>query len=343
MTEFKDGRRYFTVCSGSVLSHLRKVGKLRPCNESQWATRCSDIVEGHYLLRTRGEFYDGQWHGGDLHRVFIRDIPGEWAIYTSELRKVYREYMVARKYINSLRGPREIIQPILPQATYDRVQTTVFDFFKAIDSFGTNKGFGNVGIILTGPAGVGKTETMRWIAEVAAEHHNRGSFKLSYNQLLDTLSKGKDMNNSTQLIFIDDIEASLLRDRRKQGSHPLTSQFLTCLDGLDKHEGRVFIVSTNETVNDLDPAITRPGRFETLIKFDYPTPDLIRQFCEWREVQLDPERFMDWSFARIDLFISRYKVAKFISGVSMDVFYEKFIHDMGIIDETVAAYAECEV
>ena len=119
----------------------------------------------------------------------------------------------------------------------------------------------------------------------------------------------------------------------------MTSQFLTCLDGLDKHEGRVIVISTNEDIGDIDPALKRPGRFENTVRFEYPDLGLIRQFCEEREIKIDFNKFGGWSFARIDMFISRYKVAKFMQNTSIDAFYEKFIHDMGVTDETVEAYA----
>jgi AAA+ superfamily predicted ATPase len=138
------------------------------------------------------------------------------------------------------------------------------------------------------------------------------------------------------LIFIDDIDANILRDR-KETHNPLTSQFLTCLDGLDKREGRVIVVSTNECLDSVDLALTRPGRFEHTIHIEYPTIDLIQQFCDERDVNLNAKLFENWSFARIDMFLSKFKVAEFRYGTSLKAFYEKFIYEMGATDPTVEA------
>ena len=91
------------------------------------------------------------------------------------------------------------------------------------------------------------------------------------------------------------------------------------------------------------PAERRPGRFEHLIHFEYPTLDLIVKFCEQRELSLDSSLFEGWSFARVDMFLAKYKVANYRYGTSLSAFYEKFIHEMGDSDPTVEEFQEAAI
>jgi hypothetical protein len=321
----EEKRRFFYWGGERVIDHLLETCKIKPVPGQRAKTRKSTqlgkfIVDGkHMEVISRGM-------GG--FNVFCDD---PLAITT-----VWRVFRTAEKYLDSQYEHRDIIRPTLPQETYDLIQSVVFDFYSAIDAFKTTKGFGNVGIILTGPPGVGKSEMMRWIREKSNLEYNRGSFQLGLAELRKILADGTPLNTENSLIFIDDIDANILRDR-KETHNPLTSQFLTCLDGLDKREGRVIIVSTNERLDNVDPALTRPGRFEHTIRFNYPNLDLIQKFCNENGVKLDAKLFTDWSFARIDMFLAKFKVAEFLHNTSLNVFYEKFIYEMGATDPTVEA------
>lgn len=324
------GKNVKFVAYSHTMQHLIKTAVIVPVQkdaEYLWM-RCQHLY-GKFRVTTGGETFHFKFIEGNRDYVKVQ------RKYAQKLQRLLRQ---TAKDIYVPPTPREIVKPILPQSIFDTIESIVIDFFEAIDGLGTTRGFGNTGMLFTGPPGVGKSETMRWLKEVAYTKYRRGTHTLSYRQLHDMLTNSVGLDTSDSLIFIDDIEASLLRDRSKPNSNPLTSQFLTCLDGVDKREGRVIIVSTNEPVNDIDPALTRPGRFDTIVNFDYPTLELTRQFCESHEIDLDPTLFEDWSFARIDLFSARYRVANYRHGTTMAAFYEKFIAEMGEADRTVEAY-----
>lgn len=329
-----DPRRFFIWSANGSIQWLKHQAILKPVKDGK-------------LIKLRRKRFDGEFIiviNGKEERITIHDPGPNWGsyfIYTDNLKGVYRCFIEADKEVCKINQEKEkdILRPILPGKTIDRIETTIFEFCEAIQAFGTAKGFGNVGIILTGPPGTGKSETMRWISEYCVDQFDRESYKLSYAKLYELLQNGVEINTDRTLIFIDDIDASLLRDRREPNSNPLTSQFLTCLDGIDKREGRVIVMSTNEDIGKIDPALRRPGRFENVIKLEYPDIDLIREFCDTRGVSLNPELLIDWSFARIDLFVSRFKVAQFLHGATIEGFYEKFIHEMGAKDETIEVFS----
>lgn len=278
---------------------------------------------------------------GNKFSVQTHEIPSSDGMYveTPNVAPVYKRFKKTHKYLRSLhppQEPREPIKPVLPASTFAIIEETILDFWQAIDELKTTKGFGNVGMILAGPPGVGKSETMRWLAEVAAAEYNKSSYQISMISLSKMLSSATPFNTDKGLILIDDIDANILRSR-KDTKNPMTSCFLSCLDGLDKREGRVILVSTNEDIDDVDPALLRSGRFDHILTFKYPDLELIQQFCTEREIELSPELFENWSFARIDMFCAKFRISHYRHGTEMPVFYEKFISEMGQHDPTVEA------
>lgn len=332
MTEQKDTRRSFTMSSDGPFDYLMAQKIIRPVPGSRLKLRRYGCFPGKYVI-----VIDGNEHGVELKNDGVHGI--SILCEPDSIRPVYRILRDATKYLQSQIAKKMVIRPILPKSIFDLLDSAVFDFYKAIDALCTTRGFGNVGIILTGPAGVGKTETMRWLREEAYATYKRGNFQLGLSQLHKILVDGTPLNTDKALFFIDDIDANLLRDR-KITKNALTSQFLTCLDGMEKQEGRVMVVSTNERIDDgIDPALLRPGRFDHVIQFEYPTVDLIEQFCQERAIDVSPTKFEGWSFARIDMFMAKFRVAEYLHQTPIATFYEKFIYEMGETDSTVEAYA----
>lgn len=319
--------RYFVWEDWDAIRHMVKNTTLTPIANPKRALVRNYICVRDYKLRYKGK--------EQLFQVKIRK--GDWVVYAEDIKHAYRACRAARKEINIKRGDRDIVRPMLPQTSYDMIQSTIFDYWDAIDHFESTKGFGNVGLILAGPPGVGKTETMRWISEVASRK-GRQSHKIGYSDLQSILAKGQELSTNSMVLLIDDIDVGLLRDRRCEDAYnDLTAPFLTSLDGLSKREGRVIVVSTNEKLDKIDPALTRPGRLEHRLNYEYPTMDLVEAFLVDRDI--DASLFEGWSFARIDMFLNKFKVAEYMRQVTLKGFYEQFIYEHGEEDETVVAYS----
>lgn len=329
---FFDKRRSFYCNSDAPIDHLIRQKIIRRVPNQRVRLRKYGCFPGRYVIAV-----DGKDHLIELGSASMSG----FTVYCEpkSIAPVYRAFREAEKYLQSQIAKKMVIRPVLPKPIFDLLESAVFDFYKALDALRTTRGFGNVGIILTGPAGVGKTETMRWLREEAYATYKRGNFQLGLSQLHKILVDGTPLNTDKALFFIDDIDANLLRDR-KITKNALTSQFLTCLDGMEKQEGRVMVVSTNERIDDgIDPALLRPGRFDHVIHFEYPTLDLIKQFCQERAINVSPTKFEGWSFARVDMFMAKFRVAEYLHQTSIATFYEKFIYEMGEADSTVEAYA----
>ena len=137
------------------------------------------------------------------------------------------------------------------------------------------------GVLLTGPPGTGKTLLARAVAgEAGCKFYAKSASEfeemlvgLGARRVRDLFAAAK--RNAPAIIFIDEIDA--LGGKRRGGAggsgtdRQTLNQLLACLDGFSKNEGVIVIAATN-TPDFLDPALIRPGRFDSAV--DVPLPDV---------------------------------------------------------------------
>jgi transitional endoplasmic reticulum ATPase len=135
------------------------------------------------------------------------------------------------------------------------------------------------GMIMYGPPGCGKT----YIAEKLAEEIGFNFMKVSPSDIGSTYVHGTQLEikrifddaetNGPTLLFIDEIEAMVPNRQNSDVSHHYKSEvneFLTQLNNCGKKE--IFVVAATNYLNNIDPAILRPGRFDK--KVFVGAPDL---------------------------------------------------------------------
>jgi len=137
------------------------------------------------------------------------------------------------------------------------------------------------GVLLMGPPGTGKTLLARSIAGEAGVPF----FSISGSDFIEMFvgvgaSRVRDMfeqgkKNAPCLIFIDEIDAvGRSRFSGMGGGHDEREQTLNAMlvemDGFEANEGVIIIAATNRA-DVLDPALTRPGRFDRQVIIDLPT------------------------------------------------------------------------
>lgn len=135
------------------------------------------------------------------------------------------------------------------------------------------------GILLVGPPGTGKT----MLAKAVAGEANVPFFSISGSEFVEMFvgmgaSKVRDLFSQAKakapcIVFIDEIDAIGKKRDSQLGSNDereqTLNQLLTEMDGFEGNNGVIILAATNRPES-LDPALTRPGRFDRRVPVELP-------------------------------------------------------------------------
>ena len=171
------------------------------------------------------------------------------------------------------------------------------------------------GALLVGPPGTGKT----LLAKAVAGEANVPFFSISGSDFVEMFvgmgaSKVRDLFKQAKekapcIVFIDEIDA--IGQKRNSGAYggndereQTLNQLLTEMDGFEENTGVIILAATNRPES-LDPALTRPGRFDRRVPVELPDlkgrEDILKVHAKKIKVAED----VDWG-----------KVARMASGAS---------------------------
>ena len=156
----------------------------------------------------------------------------------------------------------------------------VVEFLKSPDKFNTLGARIPHGVLLVGPPGTGKT----MLAKAVAGESNVPFFSISGSEFVEMFvgmgaSKVRDLFKQAKekapcIVFIDEIDA--IGQKRNSGQfggnderEQTLNQLLTEMDGFEGNTGVIILAATNRP-DSLDPALTRPGRFDRRVPVELP-------------------------------------------------------------------------
>ena len=133
------------------------------------------------------------------------------------------------------------------------------------------------GVLLHGPPGTGKT----LIAKAVANETNANFYTLSGPEIMSKYYGQSEENlrqifkeaseNAPSIIFIDEIDSIAPKREETKGDveRRVVAQLLALMDGLEER-GKVVVIGATNRINDIDPALRRPGRFDREIEVGIP-------------------------------------------------------------------------
>ena len=164
-------------------------------------------------------------------------------------------------------GLEDVKAEIYDKVIYPRVHRELYQRFK--------KKLGG-GILLYGPPGNGKT----MIARAIASETGSTFFPIKFSDLGskwfgETEGKIKALFDEARaeksaVIFFDEIDAIASARGDESTTNRMVAELLAQMDGINRVQGNITIVAATNRIDNLDPAILRPGRFDEKILVPLP-------------------------------------------------------------------------
>lgn len=206
------------------------------------------------------------------------------------------------------------------------------------------------GILLYGPPGVGKTMMAKALAKTlnvklimlsGAEILYKG-YEGAVNAVKEVFNRARE--NKPAILLLDELDAiAPRRENLKSETSKVVNQLLTEMDGIRSLK-EVVVIGTTNRIEDIDPALKRPGRFDRIIYMPLPNKeereDILQKYIgkeECKEVYCDKIAEMTEGYSGADLAAiareAKLKVLREIikGNVNRKLTYEDLVEALKII------------
>lgn len=192
----------------------------------------------------------------------------------------------------------------------------------------------NLGIILSGQKGIGKSLFAKLLAKKAIEEGYPVIIVDSYMPGLSSFIE--DIEQEVMVLF-DEFDKTFGNVQKKDGEADAQDTLLSLFDGLSNGK-KMFVVTCNSLSRLSDYLVNRPGRFHYHFRFDYPT---IEEIDEYMKDKLDEQywgeisKVKDFS-AKVSLNYDCLRAIAF--ELNSGIKFEEAIRDLNIMNMTETRY-----
>lgn len=166
----------------------------------------------------------------------------------------------------------EEIKNTIPENVVSILESSLWNYKEFCNRYAGKNLSNTLGLLLYAPPGYGKSFILRsYLNKLITERdftvvqvYNRSISQVNLSQLLDSCS-----SLFPCILFIEDIDLKF-QDRRDMQFGNIAGDLLETLEGLNKAEN-VVLIATSNSVDVIDKALLRPGRFDYLIEIERPT------------------------------------------------------------------------
>lgn len=139
----------------------------------------------------------------------------------------------------------------------------------------------NLGVILSGDKGIGKSLFARLVSQSAVE---KGHPVIIVDQYIPGIHNFIDEIEQEVVVLFDEFDKTFADRRDNNGQSSPQTTLLSLLDGVSGGK-KLFIITCNSFQGLNDFMINRPGRFHYHFRFEYPSPEEIRIYLQDKLVE----------------------------------------------------------
>lgn len=264
-------------------------------------TQKVDYFKGTYYTNTRISFYDTMRYYNDSNE--LQEFHLEYYVYFYGRRSIifvediYEDKIEELKNIlmdmDSCKSNKRIDPKVFPKECEIATDKICKFFYPENISRLRKFGYPNqYGIILVGTPGSGKSVYVNYLFNKIKK--NNSDFDIIYytpSDVMNSVNNGYDIESEGIIVF-DDVDSLLKEKKAEANNDSILSWFLTQTDvTMSTGINRLLILVAN-SLEFVEPAIIRPGRFDSIIRFNEPNEEQIKNMIKF-VIQYDTEMTND--------------------------------------------------
>jgi len=219
---------------------------------------------------------------GVVNRLFdnVAEYLKQHSIYTGQAIKIrFRDDdgdlldMPEPKFLDTAGVSRD--QLIYSREVQEAIETNLFTPIERVADCAANGIPVKRGVLLGGPYGTGKTMAATVASRLAVDAGVTYLYVPRSDELADAIEFAKQYQETACVIFCEDI------DRAVSGERSVAmDDILNILDGIDTKSSKIITVLTTNHLENINPAMLRPGRLDAIINVQAPDAEAVERLIK---------------------------------------------------------------